>query len=143
MIDLDKKEDLSRLYRLFITVPTGLPTLRRALRDSIVRRGKELASIGSVGGADGDGDDEVEDVKGKGKAKAPNTGAQTLQLALKWVQDVLDLKDKFDTLWTQAFRSDREIETGMNEVSSLVRYPIWCSLYITVSTGFRVVHQLS
>lgn len=121
MIDTDKKEDLSRLYRLFVMVPNGLATIRRALRDSIVRRGKELAVVNTTTGDDGAGDDDSEDVKGKGKVKATNAGAQTLQLALKWVQDVLDLKDKFDTLWTQAFRSDRDIETGINEVRSAVQ----------------------
>ena len=115
MIDLDKKEDLSRLYRLYIMVPTGLSTLRRALRETIVRRGKELANANASGSAD-IAEDEPEDVKGKGKAKAASPVAQTLQLALKWVQDVLDLKDKFDNIWAHAFQSDREIETGINEV---------------------------
>lgn len=116
MIDSDRKDDLSRLYRLFIMVPTGLSTLRRALRDSVVRRGKELATTGAGGGVDAAGEDEAEDVKGKGKAKS-GAGAQTLQVALKWVQDVLDLKDKFNAIWSQAFGNDREIETGINEVS--------------------------
>jgi cullin 3 len=116
MIDHDKKDDLSRLYRLFVMVPAGLPTLRRALRESIIRRGKELATASATGGADVGGDEDAEDAKSKGKAKAPNVGAQTLQIALKWVQDVLDLKDKFDALWTQAFQNDREIESSINEV---------------------------
>jgi hypothetical protein len=44
------------------------------------------------------------------------TGAQTLQQALKWVRDVLDLKDKFRRVWSVAFNSDRELETAMVEV---------------------------
>jgi cullin 3 len=58
--------------------------------------------------------------KGKGKAKPKMTGPQTLQQALKWVQDVLDLKDKFSRVWSEAFNSDRELETAMVEVSSPV-----------------------
>ncbi|EKM58373.1 uncharacterized protein PHACADRAFT_252641 [Phanerochaete carnosa HHB-10118-sp] len=137
MIDADKKEDLSRLYRLFTMVPTGLPALRRALRDSVVRRGKELAVVNTTADADVGGDDEAEDFKGKGKSKAAGagSGAQTLQLALKWVQDVLNMKDKFDALWVQAFRNDREIETGINEafetfINSHEKSPEFISLFI-------------
>lgn len=119
MIDADKREDLSRLYRLFIMVPTGLSTLRKALRDSIIRRGKELAAASGSGGANVADEGEIEDDKGKGKVKAIGGAVQTLQVALKWVQDVLDLKDKFNAVWVQAFRGDREIETGINEARNI------------------------
>lgn len=124
MIDLDKVEDLSRLYRLFTIVPTGLPILRRSLKDSILRRGKDInqSSISSEVAEDVDVDvDEVDTTvtasKGKGKGKARAQGPpQTLTLALKWVQDVLDLKDRFDRLWKQAFGSHREVEGALDEV---------------------------
>lgn len=118
MIDGDKLDDVSRLYRLFIMVPTGLPTLRKAIRNSIVRRGKELnAASQNLDGAADVQDDEVDDSKGKGKAKAkPTAASQTLQLALKWVEDVLSLKDKFDVVWVKACHTDREVESGTNEV---------------------------
>ena len=125
MIDTDKSEDLSRLYDLFIMVPIGLPTLRRAIRDSIVRRGKELTAVAGTAGADAD-EDEAGDIKGKGKARAVGGAAQNLQIALKWVQDVLDLKDKFDAVWVKAFRMDREIETGLNEVCGGHSTPMSC-----------------
>lgn len=114
MIDGDKLDDLSRLYRLFTMVPNGPITLRRSVRDSIVRRGKAIASGGGMDAMGGD--DEPEDPKGKGKAKATGGNVQTLQIALRWVQDVLDLKDRFNRIWEKAFRSDRELDTGMNEV---------------------------
>ena len=117
MLDTDKLDDLSRLYRLFSMVPEGLPTLKRAIRDSIVRRGKEI-NVSGVAADGGEVDEEDEDPrgKGKGKARATHSGAQTLQLALKWVEEVLALKDKFDAVWTRALRGDRELESGMNEV---------------------------
>ena len=61
MIDSDKRDSLSRLYRLFAMVPTGLLTLRKALRDSIIRRGKELAASSAGGNVDAEEDDEAED----------------------------------------------------------------------------------
>ena len=119
MIDLDKTDDLSRLYRLFVIVPEGLPTLRRAVRESIVRRGKEINAATGAGESGDHEEEEPEDPKGKGKGKArAHGGAQTLQLALKWVEDVLELKDKFDSVWVKAFQSDRDLESSENEVSS-------------------------
>lgn len=49
---------------------------------------------------------------------------QTLTLALKWVQDVLDMKDHFDRIWSMSFQSDRELESGINGVRPVaVRFP--------------------
>lgn len=119
MIDLHKMDDLARLYRLFITVPAGLPCLKRSLKDSIARRGREInqASL-AIDAEEGEPEDDAEHKgKGKGKSRAQNAGAQTLALALKWVQDVLDLKDLFDSVWERALERDREIESSLNEVS--------------------------
>jgi cullin 3 len=121
MIDLDKADDLSRLYRLFVMVPEGMPTLKRALKESVARRGKLINEAGT-GVEGGEGEEEEEeppaDVKGKGKAKTrpPNAAAQTLQTALRWVEDVLALKDKFDGVLKGSLSGDREIEATLNEV---------------------------
>lgn len=119
MVDLDRVEDLTRMYRLFNMVPTGLPTLKRAIRGSVIRRGKEINQRASGVSTNGevvvDVGEEDEGSKKKGKGKA-GQAAQTLNLALQWVQDVLDLKDTFDRLWTAAFLSDREIESSLTEV---------------------------
>ncbi len=70
--------------------------------------------------------------KGKGKetypligqsegAPAPNPGgmsaAAAAAAALRWVQDVLDLKDKFDRILREGFSDDKGIQTAINEVS--------------------------
>lgn len=128
MIDLDKIDDLARLYRLFTTVPLGLPTLRKALKDTLDARGKAINTAGLAGDADADGPDDdagpAAKARGKGKVLAPGAGAQTLRLALKWVEDVLALKDKFDGVWRQSFQSDRDIESGLNEVSDSARFGV-------------------
>lgn len=129
MVDTERTADLARLYRLFITVPTGLPCLKRSLKDSIAHRGKEVNRV-SLGADSGDMDldpdvDEGERAKNKGKGKArppANGAAQKLALALKWVQDVLDLRDKFDAVWKSAFNCDRDIESALNEVKNIGRY---------------------
>ncbi len=121
MIDSDRIDDLARMYRLFTKVLTGLPTLKKALRETIIRRGRQINEAGTTGvdGADSQEEDAPElsaKAKGKAKARPPNAASQTLTLALKWVQDVLDLKDKFDKIWSKSFQSDRELESSLNEV---------------------------
>lgn len=122
MIDLNKLDDLARLYRLYQPVPGGPHVLKKALRESITRRGKELndLSLGPAGndgeGEDGDEDNAKRKDKGKGKARPVPSATP----AIKWVQDVLDLKDKFDRVWRDAFKSDRDIEAALNEVRSHV-----------------------
>jgi cullin 3 len=68
--------------------------------------------------------------KGKGKETyplmgqsegAPATGsgmsaAASAVAALRWVQDVLDLKDKFDRILKDGFSDDKGIQTAINEV---------------------------
>jgi len=114
MVDASKVEDLARLYRLCSGIQTGLPYLKRALKDSISRRGKEINRLSlAVDEAEEDQAGDEGDTKRKGriaKIKSANTGAS------KWVQDVLDLKDKFETIWKNCWQSDREIESSMNEV---------------------------
>jgi cullin 3 len=126
LIDMDKFEDLARLYRLFNMVPNGLPCLKRTLKSSIIRRGREINHI-SLGIETGLGENEamVKDPGGaqktndKGKARAP-PASQTLTTALAWVQNLLDLKDKMDTVWKKSFDSNPKIEATINEVSPLL-----------------------
>lgn len=118
MIDTEKTDDLSRLYRLFVTVPDGIPCLRRAVKESAIHRGKEFNNetpLDEMDDPEGGEEQAAPSGKGKGKARA-TTGAQSLALALKWVEDVLRLKDKFDAVWKDCFKLDREIESGLNEV---------------------------
>jgi cullin 3 len=39
-----------------------------------------------------------------------------LKAALGWVQNVLDLKDKFDTILKDAFALDKDFEKTINDV---------------------------
>lgn len=117
MLDQDQIDNLARLFRLFTMVPAGLATLKRSLKDSVLRRGTAL-------NPPTDAEDERDkeefvivdaDPKGKGKGKAR---AQTsdLDVASKWVEEVLNLKEKFDRILKQAFSGDRELEAALNEV---------------------------
>lgn len=72
------------------------------------------------------------DLKGKGKAEVEEPGSKAkkpsaevtnekTKAALGWVQSVLDLKDKFDTILADAFNSDKAFEKSINDVSTHLR----------------------
>lgn len=123
MVDLQQEDALVRMYRLFAMVPAGLGILKKALKDSIASRGKQ---VNEAGGSDADMEvdappEEEPSSKGKGKEKArPRQagppGRKTLDVALKWVQDVLDLKDLFDRVLKTSFMDDKGIQAALNEV---------------------------
>lgn len=120
MIENDSINDLSRLYRILSMVSTGIPSLRRTLKDSITRRGREVndASL-RMGQPDGDADEAMEDAlkgKGKGKEKPPGATTYALSVAHKWVEDVLGLKDKFNRILKNAFSNDVGVQTSIIEV---------------------------
>ena len=118
MIDGQKYDDLARLYRLFSTVEAGLPALRKALKQSIAARGKIVNSAEIVPEKDNDAEDD-EGGKGKAKDKGKSKAApvpQVVSTALKWVQDVLDVKDTFDLVLKKSFDDDKAVQTSINEV---------------------------
>jgi cullin 3 len=121
MIDGNKIPDFSRLYRLFLMVPAGLPCLKASLKASIARRGKEIndSNMGE------DSDVDVENLgesskKAESSSKGKGKVSPGIQPAINWVQAVLSLKDKFDTVWRDAFQSSREVESTLIEVSTQV-----------------------
>lgn len=149
MLDADRVQDLRRLYTLFLRVPDALgkDALRLALRMDIEERGKAInegataePEAGPSAAPVQDGEQNMEmdgeaDPKGKGKARAapPANAATALSSALRWVQEVLELKDKFDRILDQAFGGDKAVQTSINEVRPIIR-----TLLIS---GFPIVHQ--
>ena len=141
MIDGNKFSDFSRLYRLFLMVPAGLPCLKASLKASIVRRGKEIndASMGD------DSDVDVENLgesskKAESSSKGKGKVSPGIQPAINWVQAVLSLKDKFDTVWKDAFQSSREVESTLIEVSSQFVGKMPSSHYV-LHSGFLKLYQ--
>ncbi|KAL7424536.1 hypothetical protein Q5752_000220 [Cryptotrichosporon argae] len=143
MLDADRLKDLRLLYALFLRVPNGAgkEALRVALRENVDRRGKAINESAEpddeAGGAGGAGMDAepADDAKGKGKARAASASASALTQALRWVQDVLDLKDKFDAVLAAAFNGDMQVQTSLNEafqsfINAHPRAAEFLSLYI-------------
>ncbi|WWC91937.1 uncharacterized protein L201_006889 [Kwoniella dendrophila CBS 6074] len=142
----------------------GKIALRSSLRNDIEERGKAVNQGNSIsersetGAAeagpsnsskltqDQNGNDGIEEEndntgggKGKGKAKAisssPTSAGNALNSALKWVQDVLELKDKFDSILETAFMGDKQVQVSINEafqsfINANPRAPEYLSLFI-------------
>jgi cullin 3 len=124
MVDNSQFDVLSRLFHLCQKVPSGLPSLKASLKNSIVKRGKEInqRSLGDEF-KDAEGGKEGDDLHNKdnGQGKVRSLTAR-IQPATSWVQDVLNLKDKFDALWKSSFQQSRDVEITLNEVWSIFAF---------------------
>jgi cullin 3 len=131
MLDDDRVEDLARMYRLFWRVPEGADVMKAGLRLYIGTRGKEIneqvaaAAKGTTQAKEEDG----------GDVKSSVVTTPPAQVALKWVEDVLTFKNKFDHIWRVSFEDDKGCETSINEafeafVNSNSRAPEFISLFI-------------
>ncbi|KAJ3574461.1 hypothetical protein NPX13_g4354 [Xylaria arbuscula] len=116
MIDNDRLEDLKILFSLVSRVDDKVASLRNALSLRVMELGNEIEqnlnntdfSIAQdVGSEETPGDGE------KAKPKTLNATAQLTAAAIKWVDDVLQLKDKFDQLWVACFDRKAVIETAL------------------------------
>jgi cullin 3 len=116
MIDNDRMEDLKILYSLVARVDDKVPALRNALAVRIMELGNEIEqNLNNTDFSIAQGP-VSEDPAGDGekpKPKTLNASAQLTAAAIKWVDDVLLLKDKFDRLWLACFDRKAVIETAL------------------------------
>lgn len=113
MIDNDKEEDLSILYKLISRIDEKKTTLRDILQRRVVELGLEIEKVlqsTDFSAAQGEGEDG-----GADKAKTLNPAAQQTAAAIKWVDDVLHLKDKFDGLLKGCFQDDLIIQSALTK----------------------------
>ncbi|KAI0538095.1 Cullin [Xylaria digitata] len=116
MIDNDRIEDLKILFSLVSRVDDKVPSLRNALAVRVMELGNEIEqNLNSTDFSTAQGA-TTEELTGDGekpKPKALNAAAQLTAAAIKWVDDVLLLKDKFDHLWVTCFDRKAVIETAL------------------------------
>lgn len=117
MLDLNQKEHIARLYRLFIMVSDGMSTLKKAIKASVLRRGTDINLMYAEDEVQKSEIVQIDDDEKKDKGR--NTAATSADAASKWVEGILNLKDVFDQVWRQCFNSDHQIETVLNDVCSI------------------------
>ncbi|KAG8500032.1 hypothetical protein CXB51_003561 [Gossypium anomalum] len=102
----DKYEDLGRMYNLFRRVPNGLSTIRDVMTSHLREIGKQLV-----------------------------TDAEKLKDPVEFVQRLLDEKDKYDSIISQAFSNDKTFQNALNSsfeyfINLNNRSPEFISLFV-------------
>lgn len=137
MIDNDKYNELHLLYDLEARVDPKKPELTKAVQVIVAEMGAKInedahtATSAPPAPATSTEDGEVEKTKG-GSPKQINQ--QTIA-ALKWVEEILALKDRFDTVWKVSFNSDQSISTALtrsmsDNINAFARASEYISLFI-------------
>jgi cullin 3 len=104
MINENRSEDMSRLYKVFSLVAEGLPALKKELKMALEIRGNAINQLSD------ETDQQQVDVDTRQNPQAKTTNA------LKWVQGVLDLRDRFMSILRESFDSDPLVEESIGEV---------------------------
>jgi len=113
MVDNDRIEELNLVYDLNERVDDMKLEITRAIQKRIVDMGADInndAVAASQATAPAVPADPAE--KGKGAAQEKSLNQQTVA-AIKWVEDVLALKDKFDKIWREAFASNHLLQAAI------------------------------
>ncbi|PLW50802.1 hypothetical protein PCANC_14292 [Puccinia coronata f. sp. avenae] len=117
LIHNDCRSDLKRLYQLFcrLDVENGLSLLKEGIRDWIKERGQQIN--------DGTAPPALFSHAGGGPATSANPSTDTSStgstpgnsLALQWVTNVIQLRDKFIALLSDSFNSNLLLQTCIDE----------------------------
>ena len=123
MIDNDRVEDLAILYQLISLVDTSKEALKNTIQTRVLQLGFEIEkdlkntdfSNPQVAAA-GEGDDQAAtEGAEKSKPQPLTAAAQQTAAAIKWVDDVLKLKDKFDNIWETCFEKDLLLQSAVTK----------------------------
>jgi cullin 3 len=113
MLDNDRMEDLSNVFDLNSRVDPKKAALKDAVQKRIVSLGSEINKSNSSATAWplNNASDQSRKEEGE-KAPEKNVNQQTAS-AIKWVDEVLGLKAKYDHIWEEAFKKDANMEKAL------------------------------
>ncbi|RHZ72680.1 hypothetical protein Glove_241g8 [Diversispora epigaea] len=128
MLRNEKMDDLARMYKLFGRVSQGHEEMKSAISNYIRELGKAINETVSSGS---NNNISTTSTDGGGGDKS-QTGTS---VAIRWVQEVLDLKDKFDKVQSLALSNDKSFQTAFNEafeyfINKNPKSPEFISLFI-------------
>lgn len=134
MIDGDRYDDLMLVYQNVSRIDSKKSALKEALSSRIIAHGNEInntisknTNFANTASAAPSGD--------KTKAAPMTAAAQATASAIKWVEEVLVLKDKFDIMWKKCFEEDITIQSTITKaftefINSFNRSSEYVSLFI-------------
>jgi cullin 3 len=114
MLDNDRMEDLANVFDLNARVDPKKAALKEAVQKRIVALGWEINNNNSSTAAlISEGTAEPARKEGGEKAAPEKSVNQQTASAIKWVDDVLELKAKYDGIWAEAFKRDPNMEKAL------------------------------
>ncbi|TPR04382.1 Anticodon-binding domain family protein [Aspergillus niger] len=111
MLDNDRIDNLRSVYVLSARVDNKKSPLTAAVQRRIVEMGKEINSSAIASQASAPSAGKKTEAGEKKPAEKP-VNLQTMA-AIKWVDDILRLKQKFDNIWENAFESDQVLQSAI------------------------------
>ena len=115
MLKTDRMSELEMVYDLVARVDPKKEELKLAVQERIIELGTELNNAASnIASTPMNKSSNQEGEIAEAEAKAPGTKAISQQTvaAIKWVDDILQLKEKFDNVLASAFKSDQGLQTA-------------------------------
>jgi len=110
--------------------------LKNALQTRVVDLGSEInKTITNTDFSTAAGAAEDEQAEGTDKSKAPKQSAAAKQTAaaIRWVDEVLALKDKFDKMWKECLNEDLILQTALTKsFSDFINLFPRCSEYVSL-----------
>ena len=116
MLDNDRLGELRLVFELISRVDPKKDELRKAVQKIIVELGTEInrsAANPSHGLAANTTRPEGEKPEGEGKPPADKPLNLQTTAAIKWVDDILELKGKYDKVLNDAFAADQSLQTAI------------------------------
>jgi cullin 3 len=136
MLDNDRLDDLANVYDLNARIDLKKTALTKAVQKRIVELGTEVnaaAKAFSQAPATASKPDGSAEPNGKKKEEKEKPVNQQTAAAIKWVDDILNLKKKFDTVWERAFASDQGMQTAFtNSFSDFINSNSRSSEYLSL-----------
>ena len=116
MLDNNRLDELEMIYDLSGRVDPRKEELKRALQKRIIELGSDIntaATNNSQAQTINNTKQDSDKAEGDGKPFEKPVNQQTAA-AIKWVDDVLQLKQKYDTVLIVAFQSDQGLQTELS-----------------------------
>ncbi|CAK7226564.1 hypothetical protein SCUCBS95973_006242 [Sporothrix curviconia] len=121
MISNDRYEDLEILYDLVSRVENKQLVFRQQLQENIISLGVEIEK-------------SLHETDFSVAGEAPlSASAQQTAAAIKWVNDILDLKEKFDRLWRDCFHKNLAVQSAiLSSFTELFRLCVRSAEYVSL-----------
>lgn len=138
MIANDRLHDLSLIFELEARVDNRKSELTKALQKVIADMGASVnnaatATSTAQAAPTAQAPAPAEDGEEKPKGTGERVINQQTVAALKWVEDVLELKDRFDNIWKRSFHEDQVLQTALTRsMASVINEFGRCSEYISL-----------